>query len=837
MTKLYIFSLLLFISFANAQVINFPDPLFEAKLLTTNGTGQQGNVFAIDANGNGSIEESEALAVYDLTIGADDISDFSGIEYFSNLTALSIYDNPITAIDVSSLSNLITFRLHFTNITSVILSPSIEELRITGNELLTSFDPSDCPALKVLDCGYNALMSLDVTGNIDLEVLLSDQNDLSSLNVQGLTNLVQLNCNVNELTTLDVSTLTNLQELHCDQNQISQLNIANLPLLQSLRCSHNQISNLDIAGKAFLNDFRCSYNAIESLDFTGVNSTPDTNFVFVIDLRGNNLQTVDFTVMGDTRILAECSFNPNLTMISIKNGHLLTDQFGIGLPSSLIPPPLPEAGLYIAGTPNLQYVCTDEYNIPYVQAKIALNEYECVVNSYCTFVPGEAFYITQGTVRFDSEGDGCDNSDANMAGLQIAISDGTESRSYFTNATGNYMTTAFAGSHTISPVFENPEYFTVSPASIVVDFPATASPSTADFCISANGVHPDVEVVLLPLNVARPGFDSQYRLLYRNKGNQVQNGYVSVDFDDLRTDFISAIPTATDNNGAITWLFESLMPFESREITFTLNINSPNDSVPVNLGDILTMTGNIISGADIFNEDNTMTINQVVQNSLDPNDKTCLEGEVVLPTAVGEFVHYLIRFENEGTYAAENVVVKDIIDASTFDISTLLPLSSSHSFETRISSGNNVEFIFENINLPFDEGNNDGYVAFKIRTMPTLAVGDSFSNTASIYFDYNIPIVTNTATTTIAALGADDFNFGNYFTLYPVPTSKVLNIQMQSGIQVKSINIYNLLGQLVLEMPHAENIEVIDTSYLESGSYFIKIKTDKGSSSASFIKQ
>ena len=48
------------------------------------------------------------------------------------------------------------------------------------------------------------------------------------------------------------------------------------------------------------------------------------------------------------------------------------------------------------------------------------------------------------------------------------------------------------------------------------------------------------------------------------------------------------------------------------------------------------------------------------------------------------------------------------------DLNSLVPVSGSHSFVTRIISGNKVEFIFESINLPFDDFNNEGYVAFKI---------------------------------------------------------------------------------------------------------------------------
>ena len=69
-----------------------------------------------------------------------------------------------------------------------------------------------------------------------------------------------------------------------------------------------------------------------------------------------------------------------------------------------------------------------------------------------------------------------------------------------------------------------------------------------------------------------------------------------------------------------------------------------------------------------------------------------------------------------------------MIDLSKFDISTLIPTDASHSYITKISEGNKVEFIFENINLPFEDANNDGYIAFKIKTKPTLVVGDSFEN-------------------------------------------------------------------------------------------------------------
>ncbi len=148
-------------------------------------------------------------------------------------------------------------------------------------------------------------------------------------------------------------------------------------------------------------------------------------------------------------------------------------------------------------------------------------------------------------------------------------------------------------------------------------------------------------------------------------------------------------------------------------------------------------------------QDNTFAFNQTIVNSFDPNDKTCLEGSSVSTEMVGQYLHYMIRFENTGTAPAQNIIVKDIIDITKYDLSSLIPLTGSHPFTTRIVGTNKVEFIFENINLPSEPDSNDGYVAFKIKTKPTLVAGNSVANSASIYFDYNLPIVTNTATTAI----------------------------------------------------------------------------------------
>jgi len=450
---------------------------------------------------------------------------------------------------------------------------------------------------------------------------------------------------------------------------------------------------------------------------------------------------------------------------------------------------------------------------------------------------GEEYYSVQGTNKFDGNTNGCDAADPNFPYLNFQIT-GTNNTNYITNTSGNYNFGVPAGTYTVTPTLENPAYFNIAPASVNVTFPTQTSPATQNFCVTPVGNHPDLEIAILPLTVARPGFDATYKIIYKNKGNQTQSGTVTLDFNDAATDLVTANPVAsTQALNSLTWNYSSLLPLEIRTILVTFNLNSPLETPALNSGSILNYTVGITPTAnDATPNDNSAMVHQTVVNSLDPNDKTCLEGSAITTAQVGDYVHYVIRFENKGTYSAQNISVKDAIDTSKFDINTLTPLSGSSLFVTKITEGNKVEFYFKDINLPFDDANNDGYVAFKIKTKATLVVGDSFSNTASIYFDYNSAINTNVATTTIQALAVQNFPFEKYLTVYPNPVNDQLIIDKKEKIEITSLSIFNTIGQQILTIPNAQKTNTIDVSSLKTGTYFLKINSDKGTSHTKFIK-
>src|SRR5690606_34406594 len=116
----------------------------------------------------------------------------------------------------------------------------------------------------------------------------------------------------------------------------------------------------------------------------------------------------------------------------------------------------------------------------------------------------------------------------------------------------------------------------------------------------------------------------------------------------------------------------------------------------------------------------------------------------------GTFIHYLIRFQNTGTDTAFNVVVTDTLDAR-LDAASFQMLEVSHPALIKRNL-QELSFEFHNILLPdsnVNEPMSHGYIKFRVRPVSTLLDGDEVNNHASIYFDYNLPVVTNTAVTAI----------------------------------------------------------------------------------------
>ena len=849
MKKIY-FLLLSFCFFngLSAQIINIPDVNFKAMLLAANssnatastqtpiynadnGVWEVSSYNKIDTNNNGEIEVNEALVIKSLNIYGASISNLTGIENFTNLNTLFCEENQLTTLDVSALTNLSSLfcaknQLSYLNVSGL---TKLDQLGCETN-LLTNLDVSTLSKLTYLSCFDNKLTSLDLSGINTLVTVFCEDNDITNLDLKSNLDLEYLWCQRNQLSNLDVTGLAKLKWLFFENNKISTIDLTELSELESLVFYDNKIRFIDLSNSPKIIYVEGGQNPIESIDLSQM-----LNLEYLW-LGYTPIHSLDVSMSKKLKGM-NVSGCQNLEFINLKNGSLEDLSYYEIINDPLL---LNLDTRNFSNCPKLKYICGDEGELESISQKIASYNYtDCVVGGYCSFDEGSANYTIQGSNRMDSNNNGCDVLDLPFPNLKFTISDETRTGSIITDKTGDYSIKVKEGTYKLTPILENANYFSISPTSLNVTFPTDASPFIQDFCITPIASHKDLEITLIPMEVARPGFDSKYKLVYKNKGNVAQSGTVNLSFDDAVLDVVVSNPiVSSQNTNSLSWNFSDLKPFETREITFTLNVNKPTETPAVNSGTILHYTATVNSAdVDENPNDNIFVLNHTVVGSLDPNDKTCLEGDVITPSLIGEYVHYLIRFENTGNYAAQNIVVKDMIDLTKFDISTLIPTSSSHPFVTKISNGNKVEFLFENINLPFEDDSNDGYLAFKIKTKSTLKVGDSFDNEANIYFDYNFPVLTNKATTKFATtLGTQDFEFSNYFKVYPIPADEVLNISAIQNVEIQSIAVYDILGQMVIALPNVKDTSKIDVSNLSSGNYFIKIKSDKGSSNMKFIK-
>lgn len=809
MKKYYI--LLLFItSWVNAQIVNIPDANFKAKLISSLSTNTvAGNLnlgsYKIDQNGDNEIQVSEALLVGRIDVSESNITDLTGIEAFINLKHLLCNNNQITNLDLSPFTDLTVLHCE--------------------HNLLTSLNLTGLSNIEQVWCSSNSLTSLDASGFVNLFILDCDSNQIENLNLSGLTALSFLDCKINQLSTLNLSGLTSLAIIYAGLNELTSLDVSDLSALSELYLNTNQISSLDLTGLTNLKNLTISDNLFANVNLTGLNlKRLDCKNNFIASLNLSEMPTLEFLSCGNNLLqtleLNSCTnlgqifcTNNNLTSLFIKNG-------------------INEGILSFGGNSNLQFICADESQISSIQTKLtALEMTATVSNTYCSFTPGGNYNTISGSMKFDSNNNGCDASDLPQPNIKITINDGTNQGATFTNNDGNYSFLTQIGNFEITPSLENPSYFNFSPISATIPFADNNDNTvTQNFCITPNGEHSDLEVVIVSIVPARPGFDAVYKIVYKNKGNQTETGYVNFTYNDAVLDFVSSSIAPNNNGGGfMNWIIPNIAPFQSGNILVTLNVNSPQETPSVNIDDVLVFNAFIDVSTDDIWADNNFDFNQTVVGSYDPNDITCLQGNALPTTEMGEFLHYNIRFENTGTYAAENIVVKNGIDLTQYNIQSLQVMESSHPMEVKVI-GNIAEFIFQGIDL--DTGGH-GNILLKLKSNTTLS-NDLVINSADIFFDYNFPIITNDEQTVFADLSKNDFVKDVSIQVYPNPANDVINVKADNTIN--SIQLYDAQGRLLLTKSANENSQVLDLSSYSSGIYFINISTSVGKQTQKIIK-
>ncbi|MCB0399630.1 MAG: T9SS type A sorting domain-containing protein [Winogradskyella sp.] len=330
----------------------------------------------------------------------------------------------------------------------------------------------------------------------------------------------------------------------------------------------------------------------------------------------------------------------------------------------------------------------------------------------------------------------------------------------------------------------------------------------------------------------RPGFVYSNRLYVSNEHTTtVENGNVEFLYDDqlLFQDMSFSNPnlSATPLTNGFSVDFTSLEAGE--EVYVDLNFLLPSD---VPLGTILISNATYTTDSADFNPINNSSILTLsVVGSYDPNDKMESHGpDVIYDDFINsdEWLYYTIRFQNIGTAEAIFVRIEDELDIH-LDERTFQMLRSSHDYSvTRV--GNNIEWYFDDINLPAeqdDPAGSVGFVYFRIKPKPGYAIGDIIPNTAAIYFDFNTPIITNTFNTSFVETLSDN-DFKNIEVhIYPNPSNDKVSIALgENVLNITKVSLLDIQGKTI-NIPKKEfnNAVELDVSTLNAGLYFIQLSS------------
>ncbi|MEO1260438.1 MAG: immunoglobulin domain-containing protein [Bacteroidota bacterium] len=273
-----------------------------------------------------------------------------------------------------------------------------------------------------------------------------------------------------------------------------------------------------------------------------------------------------------------------------------------------------------------------------------------------------------------------------------------------------------------------------------------------DFGILPDYSVTDVAVNLTSIGGANPGFETCYRLSYKNIAPLTASGQINCIFDDILIfQNASVNPTSISGNN-LTFDFSNLNWRETAYIDICFLV--PPDVYL--LGKIMQQEVNIVAaGNDANLSDNQYILNQEITGAYDPNFiEVNPKGDGIygIISTDTEILEYTIHFQNTGTDTAHFVIVTDFI-SDNFEIISFDMIAASHDYEVELIDNNIFKWTFNEIYLPdsiSNEKESHGFIKYKIEIKNNLTNGTKLTNKADIYFDFNPPIKTNQTLNTLS---------------------------------------------------------------------------------------
>jgi len=240
----------------------------------------------------------------------------------------------------------------------------------------------------------------------------------------------------------------------------------------------------------------------------------------------------------------------------------------------------------------------------------------------------------------------------------------------------------------------------------------------------------------------------------------------------------------------------------------------------------------------------------IITGSYDPNEKVLFPYQLSAKASFDSILPlvYQINFQNTGNDTAFRVEVVDTISRN-LDLGSLKMIAASHNYTLEVRDNREVRWIFEKILLPDSTTNlsaSQGFVKFRIKPVHSLKLGDTIRNSASIYFDFNEPILTNELVTVYKLDDKEPIVdtvqnppkpidttviqpvLTEKITVFPNPASNAFSIHSNRTYKESTpaiVSITDVTGRKIydLEMPGWKGEINVNTTDVASGFYVIKL--------------
>ncbi len=351
-----------------------------------------------------------------------------------------------------------------------------------------------------------------------------------------------------------------------------------------------------------------------------------------------------------------------------------------------------------------------------------------------------------------------------------------------------------------------------------------------DFGQHAAGPRTDLDVSLGGLAV-RPGWETTYKIYYRNTGTEAFNGWLHFQHDQW-FEFIRSNPEADIVDGNhYAWRIDDLAVGAAAVIEIRLRHlpDAPLGELVCNSAWAVPDRGRELLSA-MYDE-----YCHEVRGSYDPNDIAVHPGREI--AEVDTDLSYLIRFQNTGTAPAAKIVVKQQLPEE-LDLNTFRQGAVSHDYEFFVDVNRMATWTFDDIELPdnkSDELGSQGYIKYKLQLRDNTPVNVPVGAKAEIYFDFNDAVITNTAevelVNTVTSVADESPSAGLCFGVDRVGFITIDN----PGAREIALALFDSFGRLVQHVNPTSYAQVrMDARQLCNGVYFLRV-TSSGRSAVEQI--